>query len=75
MIRVMDQFFWKKKIGRQIKKQRLNEKLTVDAVAERFGVSRQAWAKFEKGTNFEVATLVRIAKMFKIKVVDLLADL
>ena len=54
-----------KTIGEVIKKQRVEQKMTQEFVAERLGVSRQAVSKWESGlSDPSTSNLIALAKLF-----------
>lgn len=59
---------WKKKLGKNIKSFRLKKGLTQEEAAELYDCSLRGWQRFERGVNTEVASLVRIAKVLRVKV-------
>ena len=58
---------WERKIGRNVRRFRKLQGLTLQQAADQFGCALRTWQRFEEGNNFEVWTLVRIAKTLKIE--------
>lgn len=53
-------------VGRKLRSARAESGLTLDAISDNLGVSRQAYQAWEAGKTFpEVARLVAVAKLFR----------
>ena len=62
-------------IGNNIKKMRLDKKLTQGQIAEKLGVSCQAVSKWENNINApDILLLPEIAKIFDVSIDELFAD-
>jgi transcriptional regulator with XRE-family HTH domain len=59
---------WEMKVGRNIRKYRVKRGHTLQQAADQFGCALRTWQRFEEGTNnFELYTIIRIAKVLKIQ--------
>jgi len=63
---------WERKVGQNIRKFRIKKGLTLQKTADQFGCGLRAWQKLETGTNFELYTIVKIAKILEVQPYQLL---
>jgi transcriptional regulator with XRE-family HTH domain len=68
----MEQKKWERKVGQNVRAFRNKRGFTLQNAADSFGCTLRAWQKFETGTNMELFTLVRIAKVLNVEPKELL---
>lgn len=62
-------------IGMNIKRLRVNKKITQEELADLLYVSKQAVSKWEKGINLpDIERMEKICKLFNIKIDELLSE-
>jgi transcriptional regulator with XRE-family HTH domain len=63
---------WERKVGQNIRKFRIKKGLKLQPCADKFRCGLRAWQKFETGKNFEINTLIKIAKILEVEPYQLL---
>ena len=61
-------------LGAVLKKHRRQHSLTQQKVAEKLGIERSTYAKYEKGRKPEVDVLIRLASFYNMTIDELLSD-